>query len=783
VRVLLSWLRDFAPFEGDPVALGDQMSDLGMAVESMQPIGEGLEGVVVAEVLALRPHPDADRVQLVDVDAGDGEARQIVCGAFNMSIGDRVPLATLGAVLPGGLRIERRKMRGEWSNGMLCSSTELGLGDDDRGILVLPPTVELGSPLRVALGIDTDVLYDLEINPNRPDALSVAGVARDLAARLGLPFQLPEPSVVERDDDIRSLASVEIVDGDLCGRFLARILRNVSVTTSPPWMASRLLALGMRPINSIVDVSNYVMLELGQPNHTYDLAKVPGGALRVRWAGAGERLVTLDGVERELGTHDGVIADRTDTPIGIAGVMGGASTEINRSTTDVLLEMAWWHPMAIAVSSKRLGLRSEASMRFERGTDPGMIDLAARRFAELLAGDGASLVVGEVDELGDLPAPARVRVRTDRVNSLLGTALDRDEVASYLEPIGFACETVGIDLDVVVPSFRPDTTTETDVIEEVARHHGYGAIASTVPSGVRRGFLTEHQRVRRSIRDAMAGMGLDEAMPLPFLAPGDLERVGVSTRAVTITNPLVADESVLRTSLRPGLLRTVAFNHSHRVGHVALFEIGRVFQPADGEVLPHEPEHLAAVLLDRDATAAVEVWSTLVDVLAVAEPDIDQRPIEGLHPTRSGELRAGGQPVGLVGEIDPAVLASFDLTDRAAWLEVDLERLLSLPRRERRYRQVSRYPSSDVDLAFEVDEGTPAATLARVIREAGGDELVTVRLFDVYRGEAVPEGTRSLAYTLRLQATDRTLTDDEVAVVRRRIIEAVEQRLPARLRG
>jgi phenylalanyl-tRNA synthetase beta chain len=784
MKVLLSWLREFAPFEGDPVALGDEMSDLGMAVESIERLGEGLGGIIVAQVLSLRPHPDADKIQLVEVDAGDGEARQIVCGAFNMSVGDRVPLAPIGTVMPNGLRIDRRKMRGEWSNGMLCSGAELGLGDDHSGILVLQPDATPGTELREAMGIEPDVLYDLEINPNRPDAMSVAGVARDLAARLGVPFRLPEPAIDEADGSARELASVEIVDGDLCGRFVARVLRGVEVGASPPWLANRLMALGMRPINSIVDVSNYVMLELGQPNHTYDLAKVPDGGLRVRWARDGETIVTLDDVERTLTHRDGVIADRADLAIGIAGVMGGASTEISPATSEVLLEMAWWHPMAIAVSSKRLGLRSEASMRFERGTDPEVIDLATRRFAELAVAGAGSLVGDAVDARGDLPARARIEVRTDRVNALLGTDLARDDIVSLLEPIGFACEaTTDRELVVTAPGFRPDTSTETDVVEEVARHHGYHKIARTVPTGVRVGHLTDRQHVRRRIREVMVGLGLDEAMPMPFLAPGDLARVGVPTDAVTITNPLASEESVLRTSLRPGLLRVVAYNLSHRISTVGLFEIGHVFLPSTTGVLPDEPEHLAVVIAGRDVTAAVEVWSTLVDTLAVSGAELVQRPVEGLHATRSGELRAGGMPVGVVGEIDPSVSAELDIDVRVAWCEVDVDRLLAVPHGERRYRPVSRYPSSDVDLAFEVDEATPAAAVEAAIRQAAGDALVVLRLFDVFRGEAVAEGSRSLAYRLRLQASDRTLTDEDVAAVRAAIIERVEASLPARLRG
>lgn len=791
MKVLLSWLREFAPFEGDPVALGDQMSDLGMAVESIEHLGAKFSGVVVAKVLELRKHPDADRIQLVDVDAGDGQPLQIVCGAKNLSVGDLVPLATIGAELPGGFRIEKRKMRGEVSNGMLCSSRELGFGDDHEGILLLGRQLDesaLGTDLREALELGDDVLYDLEINPNRPDAMSVAGVARDLAARLHLPFAIAAPQVSEQGEPATGRVQVELLDPDLCGRFVARVLDGVTVGISPEWIARRLTLLGMRPINSVVDVSNYVMLELGQPNHTYDLAKVPGGHLRVRWARDGERIVTLDGVERTLTTGDGVIADGSDTPIGIAGVMGGASTEISDTTTAVLLEMAWWDPMTIAKSSVRLGLRSEASMRFERGADPELAELAARRFAELLAPCGATLAPGIEDRRGDLPSRGPVRVRTERVNEYLGTAIEGQQIRELLTPIGFdvtpVSEVGGGVFDVRIPSFRPDTATEVDIIEEVARHYGYGNIAPRVPGGVRTGGLSHRQADRRLVRQTFVGLGLSEAMPLPFLAPGDLEQAGLDERAVSVTNPLVAEESVLRTSLRPGLLKAIAYNERHRSRGVGLFEIGKVFLPPPaGQQLPHEPEVLGAALAGGDGRDAVELWHVVADALGFEEWSLEQVPVPGLHPTRCGELLVNGEVVGALGELDPDVATRFGIDERVAWLEVDLTALLDLPHTDRHYRQVSRFPSSDVDLAFEVPEAVPAAAIERAVVEAAGPLLGRIELFDVYRGPGVPEGHRSLAFRLRFQAPDRTLTDAEVGELRAATIGAVEAALPVRLRG
>jgi phenylalanyl-tRNA synthetase beta chain len=790
MKVLLSWLREFAPIDGDPEAIGEQLSDLGTAVESLDRIGEGLDGIVVARVLATRPHPNADKVQLVDVDLGDGEALQIGCGAFNMHAGDLVPLAKIGTVMPNGMEIGRRKLRGEWSNGMLCSARELGLGDDHAGIFILPPGLDVGAPFAEAMGIEPDVVYDLEVNPNRPDAMSVAGVARDLAARLGVPFAPLSPAVDESPASLLDRVSVEILDPDLCGRFAARVLRGVTVGPSDPAIARRLTLLGMRPINSVVDASNYVMLELGQPNHPYDFGRVRGPGFRVRRARDGETMVTLDGVERRLLGDDLLICDAEDAPIGIAGVMGGASTEIDDDTTDVLLEMAWFLPLAIAKTSRRLRLRSEASARFDKGADPEVIDLAFARFAELLAPTGARIEAGSADRRGDLPDRSPVRVRAPHVNRILGSDLAPGEMVDLLAPIGFAATPVtgnARELDVRIPSWRYDSSTEIDVVEEIGRMHGYSALGRTVPASAHTGGLTERQKERRRLRMLLAGLGLSEALPLPFLAPGELERCGLPGDGIEIANPLVAEESILRTSLLPGLVGALATNAARRNTGVRLWEIGHVFRrPADpdGTDLPDEREQLGVVLGGGDAADAVHVWQAIEEALAVPGVRIVNAELPGLHPTRAGRLVGpGGEAAGTVGEVDPAVLDSHGVGERVGWLEVDLTTLLALPHGDPRYRPISRYPSSDIDLAFEADEGVAATDVEATLRSAAGERLAWIKLFDVYRGVGIAEGRRSLAFTLRLEALDHTLTDAEVAEIRRRCIAAVESSHGATLRG
>jgi len=787
MRAPLSWLREFAPIEGDPADLASTLSQLGLVVEGVHLVGEGLDQVVVARVVSTAPHPNADRVQLVDVDPGDGSTVHVVCGAYNFEPGDLVPLARPGARLPGGFEIGRRKVRGQWSDGMLCSGVELGLSDDHSGILVLPPVAPLGSSLTDALGVTADVVFDLDITPNRPDAMSVAGVARDLSARLGVPFVLPELPALPAGEAAK--ATVVVDADDLCPRFIAARLEGVVVGPSPAWLGTRLTLAGMRPINNVVDVSNYVMLEGGQPNHPYDLDRLPGGGLSVRRGRQGEVVVTLDEVERAVGPDDCLICDAEGTPVGIGGIMGGASSEISDTTATVLLEAAWFDPMTIARTSKRLGLRTEASGRFERGVDPEATDRAVARFCQLLAEVAGAAVAGApVEVRGLLPERPRVSVRTTRVNAVLGTSLTPEEVVGYLEPIGFSCEPsndgAGI-FTVTIPSWRPDSEREIDVVEEVGRHHGYERIARTLPlTAAVGGGLTSYQRDRRRVRQALIGAGLSEAWATSFLAPGDLERAGLPTDAVEVENPLAVEESVLRTSLLPGLLRALVTNRAHRDTEVSLFEIGHVFLvPPAGQDLPTEPEHLALVLAGHPATGATKVWTTLVDTLGLEPVAVVPSAPPGLHPTRSAELVAGSTAIGALGEIDPAVLAAHELTGPVAVLDVDLGALLAAPRRPRIYRPVSRYPSADIDLAFVVDDGVAAGSVADALRASGGDALEDLWLFDVFRGTQLGEGCRSLAYRLRFSALDHTLTEHELTALRTRCIEATEAAFDARLRG
>ena len=781
MKIVHSWLNDLVPAGDDTAAVAAALTDLGLAVESVDHVGATVAGVITAKVLRTERHPDAAKVHRVFVDAGDGVERHVWCGAFNMQPDDVIPLATPGTAMPDGRLIEPKPILGISSDGMLCSARELGLGDDHSGILILPADTPLGVPYGDALGLAAEVVYDLDVLRNRPDCYGHLGVARDLAARTGAPLRA-QPAPVAASGAARS-ATVEIVAGDRCPRFTSLVISGAVVGHSPDWMASRLSAAGMRPINNIVDVSNYVMLELNQPNHAYDLDRLGGGGFRVRLAHEGESMVTLDGVERTLTADDLLICDAADLPIGIGGIMGGLDSEIHDGTTTIALEIAFFEPLALARSAGRLGLRSEASNRFDRGVDPQGMPAAQARFVELLRLTCPDLVVhaGAVDAItAHLPQTRVIAARPARINAVLGTQLSAEQMTGLLTAIGFHVE-VGEALQVTVPSWRPDCLLEIDLAEEVARHYGYANVGKTVPKSAMHGRLSPVQQRRRQLRDVLLGLGISEAMPNPFLADDDLVRAGLGGDVVRIVNSLVADESVMRTSLRPGLLKAVAFNESHRRPGVSFFELGHVYPPSSTE-LPDEHEMLGVVLAGREAPAAMAVWREIATAMGLGAR-VDQGNVPaGLHPTRSATLSLGRDVVGAVGEVHPDVLDAFGIHERVAVLELNTSVLLANEPKAPTWKPTSRFPSSDLDLAFETPDTVTAEKVDKAIRQSAGGLLVDLVLFDVYRGVGVRDGARSLAYRLRLQAADRTLTDTELAEVRAKVV-AILAKMGATLRG
>lgn len=794
-----NWLNQFVDTSHKTTAeLVDAFNELGLVVEGVQHLGEGLDSIITAKVQAIRPHPQADKIRLVDVITVEGQAEtlQICCGAWNFFEGDVVPLAPLGTTMPDGMHIERRKLRGEWSNGMLCSGRELKLSDDHEGIMRLPGDTPLGVAIVDALGLEIDVIFDLSIEANRPDAMSVRGVARDLAPKIGSVFNDLRTTFSVSSLPPSDVARGTITATDLCDRLTTTVITGVAVAPSPTWVTTRLTSGGMRPINNLVDASNLVMLELGVPSHAFDLDRLVGGKIDVRWAATDEQLLTLDGVTRTLstsGTQDGVIADGNGVAQGIAAIMGGRTSEVDDSTTSLLLEVAHWVPMCIARSSKRLGLRSEASARFERGTDPAAIPLAVERFIDIVAETCPNLRAASFDDVGtNRGEQSSVRVRTSRVNLVLGTSLSGEAIAKLLDPIGFSTtKTDDPDVaSVIIPSWRPDATDEVDVIEEVGRHFGYGNIERRVLTNVRVGQLTPSQRARRLLGDVLVANSCDEVWTASFLSALDLERVHHRGETVSLANPLAAEESILRPSLIPGLLRVLGHNANHRNPSMRVFELGHVFEtPMPNQIVPYERDALGVAFAadGDDARTAVRALETLIQALGLnpAAIEVRMKEIAGLHPTRSARVVGSGTGfnLGSVGEIDPEVAREWGVERRVGILVLDIESFVSLPRRSSAVASFSRFPSSDIDLAFVVADTVPAAHVADALRMAGGSILQSVHLFDVYRGDRVEPGSRGLTYRLRFADPSKTLTDADVAAVRATCIDQVAKATGASLRS
>ena len=782
MRLVLSWLREVCPVELSPEALGDLLAAKGMHVESIERPWEGLEGVVVARVLEVRDHPNSDKLCLARIDLGGAE-REIVVGVRNMTAGDLVSYAGPGArvpVLPDPL--SAREIRGVVSEGMICSSRELAISADHSGILILAPGVTVGADVKATFGLDEAVL-DLEIETNRPDLLSVLGIAREVAGATGLPLVPPETSVAEGAEPADAVATVEIEDLQRCPRYLARVIRGVADARSPLGVQARLTAAGMRPISAAIDATNYVMLEMGQPMHPFDLHLLAGAAIVVRRAREGERLVTLDDVERQLAQDDLLIADRHDA-VGIAGVMGSAAAEVSASTTDVLLESANFEPRGILRTSRRLLLPTEAAIRFSRGADPEGVAPAADRAARLILewSGGGTVLRGAVD-VGKVPPRRTLHVRPARASLVIGHEVSAADVGEALGLIGIASEERDGVVLAEAPGFRPDLEREEDLIEEVARVRGYDTLGSTLPGIRQAGGLAPEHAFRRRVRQELVRAGLREALSLSFASAGDLELMGQSG-GVRVANPPSADQPFLRRSLVPSLLQALGRTISRGARGAALFEIGHVFHPGDPvderEVVaaviagpadqgPHGQPH---VLDFFDGKGALEA---LLAGLGLRGWRLGAAEASPLHPARSASVVIAGERAGLIGELHPRIAQRLDLPQRVALFELEVGALAASAANVVTYRDIPRFPPLRRDLAFTLAARTPAGEIQAALEEAGGELLGSALLFDVHEGAPLQTGMKSLAFSVDLRASDRTLTDAEAAEV----VEAIAARLAA----
>jgi phenylalanyl-tRNA synthetase beta chain len=789
MRVPLSWLREFVPVDLDVEELAELIDARGIKVEGIEHPWAGLDGVVVAKVLEVRDHPNSDTLCLTTVDAGHGPA-QVVVGIRNMAAGDLVPWATPGSRVPVlDEPLGARTLRGETSNGMLCSPRELAISDEhETGILLLPSELAPGADLKAALGLD-DAVLDIEVEPNRPDYLSVYGVARETSSILGLPLTEPDTELAEEAERAETVATVELRAPEGCPHYLARILRGASGGTTPLPAQARLTAAGMRSVAPIVDATNYAMLELGQPLHAFDLHRLAGPGIVVRRAQAGERLVTLDGVERELTEEDLLICD-LDGPVAIAGVMGGETSEVSEATTDVLLESASFTRTGIIRTARRLGLHSEASHRFERGTDPEGVERAARRCAALIARWTGARALGGAAQAGGPPERRRVSMRASRASGLLGYPVEPADAAAVFDALRMTHREEADIVEVEIPGYRVDIEREVDLIEEVVRIQGYERVGATIPRSPELGGVPERYAFVRGVRDALVRAGLREAKPLPFVSEDDLALLG-SREAIPLTNPLRAEEGWLRTHLLPGLLKTVARNQRWGTGSVSIFEAGVVFEPADpveekqrvGFVHCGEAgEGWAGDHRPFDVLDARGTLEALLDELGVGGWTLGEPPGAPFHPGRSARILLADRPVGVLGELHPRAASSLDIEGRVAVAEIDLAPLRAAASRAFRLVEVPRFPPVRRDLAFVVPEAVPAGALHAALETAAGVLLDRTSLFDVFRGGSLPEGHKSLAFALEFRAPDRTLTDEEIEPVVAAVVERARAEFGAELR-
>ncbi len=761
--VPLTWLREYVavkvPLEELVDRIGTSVAGVERVVERGVADDDGNLGLYrVGRVLEAAKHPNADRLQLCRVDVGEGEPRQIVCGAWNFGAGATVAVALPGAVLPGGQKLEQVDLRGQVSSGMILSERELELGPDHSGIIVLDDGPEPGTPLADVLPLRETVL-ELETTPNRPDLLAVYGVAREVAALFDRPLEPWPGSDPRRDGDEHVPVTVDDPEG--CPRYIGRLFREVRVGTSPPWLKARLVAAGLRPISNVVDVTNYVMHALGNPLHAFDQPKLAGGEIVVRRARRGETIRTLDGVDRPLDERDLVIAD-AEKPVAIAGIMGSEDSQVEESTTDVVLEAANFEPVSILRSSERLALRTDGSNRWEKGVDPYLAEHAARLATELLVELADARWTGEIDVKGELPEPSQIRFRPERAAALLGLEIPPEEQRETLTRLGFG---VSDTFDVTVPSWRArDVTREVDLVEEVGRFR-LDEIPFTLPE--RRamfGRLSEQQRLRRLVEDVLVGAGLSEAYTSSLVAE-DPDR-----EAIRLPEPLSADQAVLRTMLLPSLIDSVGRNLDAGNEEIGLFELARVYLPP-AEPRPREPWHVAAVV-----EGGFERAKGIVEALYAAlrlEPRFERGEHPLLHPGKAARLEAG-----VVGELHPDRL-------EGAWgaFELDLSSLLEQVPRRLVYEDVITYPAVRQDLAFTVPEEVTAGELIDAAREAAGPELQELEVFDVYRGQQVGPGKKSIAFRAAFQSPERTLSDEDAARLRGRIVSALSDRFGAELRA
>lgn len=792
MNLSMRWLKDYVDIGNVSMRdFSEAMSMSGSKVEGWETEFDEVKNVVVGKILSVEPHPDSDHLVICQLDVGQEEPVQIVTGASNVHVGDLVPAALHKSQLPNGVKITKGKLRGVMSNGMMCSIGELNLTKGDfpyaveDGIFLIQEDCKPGQDIASAIGCD-DTCVEFEITPNRPDCLSVIGLAREVAVTFHKSLNLHTPVVKGCGDDIHNYLSVEVQNKELCPRYVARVVKNVKVGTSPRWMRERLRASGVRPIDNIVDITNYVMLEYGQPMHAFDIEYVKGSKIIVRNALSGETLTTLDGVERNLTENMLVIADE-EKASAVAGVMGGEHSGITEGTHTVVFESACFKGSSVRVTAKKLGMRTESSGRFEKGLDAQNCLPAIQRACELVELLGAGEVVDGVIDIDNTGyQPTVLHLDAEWTNRFLGTDISEERMKQILTDLHFGVN----GNEITVPSFRADVEHKADIAEEIARIYGYNNIPTTTAKGSPQGKYSEYQKFEQKINQTMLAQGLYEIMTYSFVSPKQYDKIRLpkddpKRKSVVITNPLGEDTSIMRTNAIPSMMDILSKNYNNRNGAVSLYEIGNEYLPVEGEALPDEIPNLVLGMYgeNKDFFTLKGVVENLLELLDIEDYDVTACAEDPtFHPGRCAILSKDGEEFGIIGEVHPLVCKNYEINTRVYVGKLDMFKLFALMNDEKTYVPLPKFPASARDLALLCDDSLPVLTMEKAIKNAAGKILEKVELFDVYKGSQIQQGKKSVAFNITMRAADRTLTDEEVGAAMSRILKAMEE-LGAQIRS
>jgi phenylalanyl-tRNA synthetase beta chain len=792
MKVPVKWLKDYVTIDISPKELADRLTLSGSKVEEVITSGDEIQNVVTGKITKIEAHPDAEKLVVCQVDTGDSEPVQIVTGANNMKEEDIVPVALHGASLPNGLRIKKGKLRGVVSNGMMCSEEELGIAGEEQvhGLMILPQDTPIGKDIKVVLGLDNSVI-DFEITSNRPDCLSVIGMARETAATLGTTYKNPDiaftPASAEKiEDNLR----VEVKDG-LCRRYMARAVKNIKIDQSPSWMQERLMEAGIRPINNIVDITNFVMLEFGQPMHAFDRREITSNTIVVERAMENERFTTLDGIERELNNNILNIKDG-DRTIGLAGIMGGLNSEIKEDTKEIVFECANFDGTNIRVASQRLGLRTEASSRFEKDLDPNLVQSAMDRACSLIHQLKAGEVIsGTIDIYPEKKLTKTLDVDSNWINKFLGTDISKDKMKEYLDRLELNTELHDDMLRITIPTFRTDIGIREDIAEEIARIYGYNNIPTTiVNTNSLKGGKDRKQQLDDVVIDTMIGCGVNQSISYSFVSPRVFESINlpqdsILRSVVSIRNPLGEDYSIMRTTTLPSIMESLSRNYSRNNEEVRLFEVGKIYLPGeDVNKLPEERNTLTVgVYGNTDYLSLKGIVENLLEALGVqGAAFVRESSNPTFHPGKTAALTIKKDCAGVLGEIHPDVTDNYGIETSCYVAELNLDVLYAAANLERRYAPLPKYPAVTRDIALLVDDSILVQEIEDVIVKQGGAMVEKVKLFDVYKGKQIPEGKKSIAYSIVYRLASKTLTDVEVNKVHEKILRSLEYKLGAQLR-